>query len=295
MKKIIFSVFCLYFAFTAIAQDWGESEAADQADACSSRRGIYLLPEYDDFALGIDVSLFLNYLGGFLSGSGRAEPNIFKQTTIYGKYFIADDRAVRAKIMLDMQNTAHKNTVPDDYEMINNPLNDNATVIDIHHISSFDIGLNLGYELRRGKGRVQGFYGGEVGLGFKTAKGKFDWANPITEANQSPSSSVGVFPDAGTRGERTTKINPGKVFKAGVGGFAGVEYFFAPQMSLGCEFDLAFMIRMEGQPKKTTERWNSSIGKVESRSGSYGDWDARTIKMITGPVYGGHIYIMFHF
>ena len=289
MKKIIFSIVLgLCFAFPTIAQNWDESDPVDGADAYSSRRGIYLLPEYGDFALGIDATPVLTYLGGFFANQGRSAPAI-NQTTIYGKYFLADDRAIRVKLNLQMGNSADKYTVQNDYEVNNNPLNPYATVIDIHHTSSFGVGLGAGYEFRRGKGRVQGFYGGEAVLGFYAEKHKFDWANPMTELNQSPSSFLG------NRSERETEINPGKTFLAGLGGFVGVEYFFAPQMSLGCEFSLAFRISMSEQSESTTEWWNTSLGKVESRTGRDGDWTARNIRVGTRPVSDGKIYIMFHF
>jgi len=293
MKKIIFSiVFGLCFAFPSIAQDWDESESTDGADAYSNKRGIYLLPEYGDFALGIDATPFLDYLGGLLSSSGRYAPQI-DQTTIYGKYFLDDNHAIRVKLNLQMRNRAEKGVTTDDYEVSKNPLNPDAKVVDIHHISNFGVDLRLGYELRRGKGRVQGFYGGEVALGLKTGKEKFDWANPMTEVNQAPSASFGYNKQA----VRPTEIHPGKTFSVGLGGFVGVEYFFAPQMSLGCELSLAFMLRMTEQSETTTERWNTSINKVESRTSrdDYGDWTARNMNFSTSPVSGGKIYIMFHF
>ena len=297
MKKIIFSIVLgLCFAFPSVAQNWDDNDPVDDgADAYSSRRGIYLLPEYGDFALGIDATPFLTYLGGLLSStSGRSAPTI-NQTTIYGKYFLDDTHAIRAKLYLQMDHTSDKNTVANDYEISANPLNDLATVVDVRHSSSYSVGLGLGYELRRGKGRVQGFYGGEVGLGFSAGKTKFDWANPMTEVNQAPSASVGRWYDAGTSSNRVTEINPGKTFYGSVGGFVGVEYFFAPQMSLGGEFSLAFRVKMAGQSETTTERWNTSINDVESRTSRDGDWTARNMNFSTSPVSGGKIYIMFHF
>jgi len=294
MKKLLFSIlFCLCFIFTSIAQT---DESTQQVDpALTNKRGIYLLPEHSDFALGIDVTPFLDYLGGFLSTNGTKAP-IIDQTTIYGKYFLEDERAIRVRLDLFMQNTAYKNAVPNDFEIANNPLHIHASVIDIEHITNFGVDLGVGFEFRRGHGRVQGFYGGEVGFGFLHGKQKYDWANPMTEINQVPSSSASYW-NAGTNGERVIEYNPGKTFSVGLGGFVGVEYFFAPKISLGGELSLTFKLKMTGQSEVTTETWNSSVSKVERRTirPQYDEWLAREISVSTAPVAGGRLFVMFYF
>jgi len=285
MKKIIISFsLCLCVGFALMAQ---ETEEADPA--FTSRRGVPLLPEAGDFALGIDAYPFLQYLGNFFSQYGNSAPDFqgFNET-IYGKYFLQDDRALRVRLGLNFYNNAQKGVVRNDEEVINNPLNASATVIDVWNYSRANIDLGIGYEIRRGKGRVQGFYGGEVVLGFNSGeKGKYDWANPMTAVNPAPTSAWGSYSN------RTTEYKNGNTVSAGVGGFVGVEYFFAPQMSIGGELSLRLGLSFTGQSETTTESWNTSSDKLQVQTVRSGRWYAQNISAYTQT--GGNIFLMFHF
>ena len=304
MKKIIISLsLCLCVVFTAAAQ-YGYVSASDESDvsdaAFTSRRGVALLPQAGDFALGIDASPMLTYVGSFLSLSSATAPDFdgFK-SSIYGKYFLNDDRAIRARLSLDIYNRINKSVVSNDWELANNPLNAAATVIDVRHLSSVNVDLGVGYEFRRGHGRVQGFYGGEVTLGYNGGeKAKYDWANPMTEVNQSPNSTVNWTPGTvnsfAPTSSRTLEYNPGKAFSAGLGGFVGVEYFFAPQISLGGELGLGVKFSMAGQNETTTESWNASANNLQTQTLRSGRWTAQDLTLNT-MASGGRIFLMFHF
>ena len=285
MKKIIISLsLCLCVGFAAMAQD---EEVADPA--FTNKRGIELLPKAGDFALGIDAYPFLQYLGNFFSRSGNSAPDFqgFNET-IYGKYFLADDRAIRAKLKLDFQNTIENGVVRNDEEVINNPLNANATVIDVSKYCGTDVVLSVGYELRRGKGRVQGFYGGEVVLGYGGGKQNYEYANPMTAVNQTPTSYWGY-----SGSSRMTERKYGKTFSAGLGGFVGVEYFFAPQISIGGELALSFNLNLRGQTETTQESWNTSNDRIQVQTVRSGDWYAQRALFRTNTT--GGIFLMFHF
>jgi len=302
MKKTVLSVcFGVMVIFAGVAQ---EMEIDGAAAAKINKRGIELLPKAGDFAMGIDAMPFLNYLGGMLSGAGRSGIDVqgygFNENTFYGKYFLSRDEAIRAKFWLLTYNELHKNAVADDYELHYNPLNLDATAIDMMTNSMFGSALSLGYELRRGRGRVQGFGGGEAILLFVSEKTKFDWANTMTEVNQIPSSSAGLW-GAGSEQHRTLEINKGNTFGGGVGGFVGVEYFFTPMISVGCEFNLTFIYSATQQSEKATEYWDTATNRLQNRhSRSYEDqdWGHRKIDFKTSPgnlnAKGG-IYLMFHF
>ena len=275
---------CFCIGFAAMSQNTEEANPA-----YSSKRGVYLLPEAGDFALGIDAYPFLQYLGSFFSRYGGSAPKFqgFNET-IYGKYFLTDDRALRARLSFDFFNNAEKGVVRNDEEVMNNPLNANATVIDVWNYSRSSVDLGVGYEFRRGKGRVQGFYGGEVFLGFQSGeKGKYEWANPMTAVNPAPSTSWG------SSSNRTTEYKDGNTFSAGVGGFVGVEYFFAPQMSIGGELSLRLKLSFTGQSETTSENWNTSSDKLQVQTTRSGSWVAQRVGAYTNT--GGSIFLMFHF
>jgi hypothetical protein len=293
MKKIVFLFsLCLCVGFPVMAQDVDE-EGIDAA--YFSKRGVYLLPQAGDFALGIDATPFLGYLGNFFSRSNHAPDFNGLDQMIYGKYFLEDDRALRLRLGLSVFNSANKGVVPNDFELANNPLNANASVVDIHKRSSTEVTLGLGYEIRRGKGRVQGYYGGEVLLGFESGKNLYEYANPFTNVNQVPSS----YDFNGNTWwshsySRATEEKYGNRFSAGLLGLVGVEYFFAPQMSIGGELGLGFLYSIQGQSERTFESWNSSADKVQIQSDRWDDWNAQSAGAYTHS-YGGRIFLMFHF
>lgn len=291
MKKIIISLgLCLCAGMAAMAQ----SDTVDQAFV--NKRGISLLPEAGDFALGVDAAPFLKYAGNFFNQSGT---NVFSgfngvDNTIYGKYFLEDDRAIRVGLRFNFFNQQNKGTVSNQTEVANNPLNANATVVDVQNVMKKDVDLFAGYEFRRGRGRVQGFYGGEVGFGYGGGKTTYDYGNPMTELNQNPATTnfAGNIPAAGGR---VTETKAGTALRASIGGFVGVEYFFAPQMSVGGEFNLAFVYRTLGQAENTVESFDAASNRIQTiktRSRTASD-----VAGLTGVTTNatGSIFLMFHF
>jgi hypothetical protein len=292
MKKIIISVgLCLCVGFAAMAQVTDDVFSA----AYANKRGVYLLPQAGDFAIGIDAAPFLQYVGNFFSSYNSDSPDygFGNQTTIYGKYFLQDNRAVRARLTLDMYNTSDKGIVPYDAAIADDPSSE-ATRVDIRRNPSSYVALGVGYELRRGNGRVQGYYGGELFAGFRGDKTKYTWGNRITEDIQNPNLSNFDGTYSPMYYSRNTIVNPGIAIFAGIGAFAGVEYFFAPQLSIGGEFGLGITFSMAGQGEVTSERWNVSNDKVQTRTDKYNNWnDALDLGVFTGS--SGRIMLTFHF
>jgi len=299
MKKIIISIGLCLVGFVTVAQNVDEVNNA----AFVNKRGVYLLPQAGDFALGIDASPILGYLGNIFSSSGNYAPDLSSQT-IYGKYFLEDNRAIRVKLSLGLFNTVNKGFVRDDVAYEDDYATD-KTVIDVERISNSFVGLNVGYEFRRGSGRVQGFYGGEVMLGYDGGKNKYDYANRMNEDNTNPSSFN--FDGRNLLPYRVIQSKNGTFF-AGLGAFAGAEYFIAPQVSLGCEVGLGFIFSSTGKRKTTFEKWDiedekAKIQTVKDVSGE--KWrNARNFQVgtYTGNGFFGEysyssvsIFLMFHF
>jgi len=224
------------------------AQEANQDNAFINKRGIALLPQAGDFALGIDATPFLEYLGN-ISGFRFNNAPVFKgvNNTIYFKYFLEDDRALRAKLHLNIGQEKYKQTVEDDHATITDPTNVDATTIDTWVKNTQNVGLDIGYEFRRGKGRVQGFYGGEIYLGYTAGNEFFEYGNPITGANTKPAFHEFAKYNLPKNAYRATERKPGQILSAGIGGFIGVEYFFTPQISMGGEFGLSYIYEIKGQ------------------------------------------------
>lgn len=297
MKKlIILTLLCFGLVVPAIAQD----AEGGKADPKKTRRGLELLPKAGDISLGISANPFLGYLGGFMGGNSTANvPGFngvdgyeFKDQQIYMKYFLEDNVAVRAKLHMNFSKTKNKETVRDDHAYFADPTNSAATAIDTKIKSINEIGLNLGYEMRRGRGRVQGFYGGEVLLGYGRTNYSYEYGNPITEANQEPTTaaSMGLNP---TKGYRELEEKGGRTFYAGLGAFVGVEYYFTPMISIGGELGLGFIYKIKGQDEIKTEGYlGDGVQEYEYRARKFAD-DA--FQTGFGTKATGSIFVMFHF
>src|SRR5690606_31039544 len=144
--------------------------------------------------------------------------------------------------------------------------------------------LGLGYEMRRGYGRLQGYYGGELSVGFANSSEKYTYGNAITSTNTNPSSAFSGTP-------RTLTAKNGGAFFFGIGGFAGVEYFVAPKISLGGELGVSVITGNMKEGKITTESWNGTEVETETED--------NTNDKIGGFGFGtrtnGRLMLTFHF
>jgi hypothetical protein len=290
MKKIIlFMLLCIVSLSYVAAQ-----EAGGNINPFVNKRGIPYLPEAGDFALGVDASPFLNYLGNLFdqTGSNKA-PEFENGLGIYGKYFIDDNQAIRAKLYLEFSKTAYKQTVPNDNERLVDPTNTNATVVDVKNDFNNDVLLSLGYELRRGKGRLQGFYGADLFLGYGNLTSTYKYANPMTVANQAPSTADFITGGNSYQNYRKLEEKTGYTFTTGLGAFVGVEYFITSLISLGGEFNLNFFYGTTGQKEVTSEYFlGNEIKEAKSRERAGKD-EAFQTGLFTKPT--GSLFVMFHF
>jgi hypothetical protein len=113
--------------------------------------------------------------------------------------------------------------------------------------SGFDLYAGLGKEWRKGKTRLQGFYGADVFLKFSNSKNTQTW------------STVGS-PDF----VKTTK---GGSFGLGANGFIGAEYFLFPKISVGAQYTYGLVISSTSATKVSqTGLPDSESGKASSFS-----------------------------
>ena len=278
MKKVIFSIsLCLCVGFSAMAQDVN----ATGDPAVVNKRGVSLLPQAGDFALGISTDPFLNYMGNFFgkSSTNTYIPSFSNKFGIYGKYFLQDDQAIRVRLNLGLGSVKSIGTVNDN---TNTDPAVQKTGEDELKQGETKVDLFVGYEFRRGHGRVQGFYGGGVNVGCSSEKETYSYFNSFSSTNSTPTTTTDFSTGTSSpQSSRKTESKSGTEFSVGLGGFVGVEYFFAPQMSLGGEFGLGFGFSNRGKGKTITENWdsvNSSVKttETEARNGNTGNFEFRT-------------------
>lgn len=126
-------------------------------------------------------------------------------------------------------------------------------------VTSTDIMFLYGVEKRKGKGRVQGFYGVEGGFGLSSKVVKNSFVNSLSFENQTPSTTIpgqdGIFP-------RTTESKLGTGFNFELNGLVGAEYFFLDKVSLGLEWIWGLGISTIGEGEAKTEEYDSVNSQV---------------------------------
>lgn len=305
MKKIFLTAILASIGFCGFAQSAVVAEEEEltitKTEAPVTSKGYKILPEEGDFALGIDATPFFEYIGNMFNGTVNNKAPWFggeegEALTIIGKYFLKDNRAIRASLSLNVGSTVTKKDVMDDYANNTPGMYNNQTVIDVKKVNGLhELGLTAGYEYRRGYRRLQGFYGPEIGIEFSKTKTKYTYANEITEANQIPTWYDFEEDALGTSGERTLESKNGATLGISLGGFAGVEYFIAPKLSIGGEVGLGLKLSNTWQNEKTVEQWSQGEENVVEYSTRSLDGETGSVDFGTKFKATGKIFIMFHF
>ena len=260
MKKSVLALAMAFGVTSAFAQD------------LTSKKGEPILPEAGDWAISTDATPFLNYMGNFFGKTANNTAPTFdflgSHNVIMGKYFKDEKTAYRGGLNIGYWSQSASNQVTQDHVGTTQPGNDPKMVTDKQKTSNMGIGLTAGIEKRKGKTRLQGYYGAEafIYIGSQSTKNTYGnafsdsttagGAAPATAMSTSQFSPIGSTTNTAVQGQtssRTLTTSVGTNFQFGVRGFIGVEYFILPKMSLGGEFGWGIGIQTWGAGKTTTE------------------------------------------
>ncbi len=256
-----------------------------------SKRGEPILPVQGEMALGIDAMPVLGYFGdlfnGFAGGNNAAFGfinGIYNANTIYVKYYLEDQVAIRGAVRIGHTNSIDQEFVTMD-QLVMDPL---MQVTDVYTFNQTNIGVGGDYLMYRGKGRVQGYYGGGAFINYNSWKESYDYGNEFTTQFSSPTWYNFGLGSQVTGGERTLANYSNNSFGLTLRGVIGVEYFFAPKISVGGEMGLGINLNRDGG-YTTVERWTGTDREIET-----------TEVAIDGFVgvdnfTSGSLFIMFHF
>ena len=274
-----------------------------------SKKGQVITPVTGDIGLGIEATPFLEYAGdlvNFGNGSTNATAPTFDgfSNQIRGRYFLDNETAIRGSVRFDLGQTVRKELV-NEYDSDGEIVEDggvNSQVENKAATRNTDIYLAGGLEKRRGYGRLQGFYGAELGLLFNGGSTVFTYGNEYdNEAEGGAISDIDNTPDA----ERDLKRKDGLQIGIGVNAVIGAEYFFARKMSVGGELSLGLFYSTtpvgereyeglddDGDPTVSTQ---GSISP-DAPEGSFG-FQTSTGSFDGGVdgLGGGSIYLSFYF
>ena len=261
-----------------------------------SKKGEPFLPEQGDWALGIDVAPFFNYVGNIANGNDNNSSPTFQSNyplQIFGKWFKEEKFAWRGRIrLLGLNNATDVGYVRDDLN--SDPSNPYKQVEDQRKRNSMNTTLAFGMEWRKGKTRLQGFYGAELVLSFGSSKDSYTYGNAISDANVSPSTynfGTNLYPNYGYR---VTEINYGTTFFFGARPFIGVEYFLFPKISIGGEFGWSIGYSSSKPQEITSEYYDYTISGRNTNTEKSGQYAKSQFK-IDNDNASGSIKLMMHF
>jgi hypothetical protein len=276
MKKSIALVALAFGVTSAFAQD------------LTSKKGEPILPEADDWSVGVDATPFLDYAGNFFGKSAANTPpswNFFTSgNTITVKKFKDAQNAMRASFRLGYVSNTNRAMVADRAAVLAagnyqypDPV---AQKENKWKNSNTNITISVGMEKRKGKTRLQGYYGADVGINLSSTRDKFTYGNALVANSTSTNSpnvyvtnadafsgyssganivtagSIGINTSGAGAGANQARIldkKGGMTFGFGVRAFIGAEYFILPKMSLGADFGWGLGISMTGASKTTYE------------------------------------------
>ncbi len=302
MKKSVLVIALAFGVTGAFAQD------------LTSKKGEPILPEAEDWAISMDATPIFNYIGNAFNGStANSAPGaswLNTDQTIIGKKFIDEKSAYRVLVRIGFTNQTTKamigdasSTAPLVYPQVP------AMVEDKMKVRNTNIAIGLGKEFRRGKTRLQGYYGADAIIWITSAKTLYDYGNSLsTTSGVGNSTNFGsnITTDTYGNAARITEKKFGTTFGIGVRGFIGAEYFIFPKISIGAEYGWGIGFQTSGTVTTTTESISgATVGTQETETGGsskFGfdtDINNNTIFNASGSGSGstgsGSLRVTFHF
>lgn len=229
------------------------------------------LPKAGDFGFSVSA----NPISQIVKGTSATQPLV----SIAGKYMLSNKTAMFLNVGWVYNYTNNKYYTVDDLALYNNPFSEDK-VIDSRENHITGLNLSLGAEYRIGKGKVQGVFGGGIMYSFSYSDSRYSYGNAITAFNQEPSSyyygTTGMWWDDQNNQYNYNYVKPGMYYTrttrafqgtpthyVGLTGFAGVEWFVAPRLSVGARLNLTAAYYFTNGTYETVEGYNNLTGRVE--------------------------------
>lgn len=306
MKKVLSAIGLALSVSGVFAQasSTSSTSTAPSTPELTSKKGEVILPQAGDWAVAMDATPWFSYIGNLFHGTGTTQSPtasfLNANQTILGKYYVNSRTAYRflVRIGVNSNNQSHEIPSSDSGQSFPTP-----QVEDQRSITSHFVGLGFGIEKRRGNTRVQGYYGAEVMFYIAGSDTSFTYGN----AYNSSSNSSPYWWDwnSGTNGSlittglpRNTQDGPGGTFGISLLAFGGVEYFFAPKISIGAEFTWGINFQTTSQGSRSTEEINTVSGNDQTDIYKTNGSSSFSLDNGLNQAWGnssGALYLTFHF
>jgi len=286
MRTIIILVFLLLGLNKLQAQDFNE-------EPLTGKKGQVILPQKGDIGVGVNLIPFFYWMGNSFNANATntyaADDkffSIFGNSVIIGKYMLTDKTALRLAWGINFGHVTKHEYVQDDAS--NDP---NILVKDSRTLNWNRTSLALGYEMRRGKGRLQGFWGADIRATYnKSSDYIYSYGNGYALSNLIPTSY-----DWGNNldlNKRTIAHSGSTIWGVGLRGFVGAEYYLAPKVCIGAEFGWGVMYQHTLTMTVSEEYYNSLSQEVAIEY----NYMAATNTVSAGvDNFDGTVYLMFFF
>lgn len=326
MKKVFISILTLC-ALAASAQNEETTETTLETSSSStgikdallensnkelsftSKNGFEVLPQKGDWGIGISASNPLNFAQSALSdGNGTATFSSANGTsttqngaggvTVSGKFFKSSFTAYRGFLSVQTDRVTTLTSVAD----LGNPAEPGAFLQDKSVTKDRGISLGFGLEKRRGSGRVIGVYGAQAALGFGHGTiTNYEYANELQQGNgQTSLDGTAGVPGSVVGDQRILKQGATSDVLIGAQVFLGVEYFIAPKISIGGEFNFGVRYNPSASSYNEYEYFNTNTNEVteyidETKGDNNVSSGTGSLGSVIGGSAGGNINMFFYF
>lgn len=247
MKKIIIcliaGVLCTFSLINAQTDTTNDKTPQN----VTNNKGKVIGPEKGDYAIGIDASPFLRYLGNLLlvSNVGNEAPSFGFTAQNPGMINIKYMRSNQSAHVISIRMGFNSKTDKDGTGLNNDD-------VDKFRTTAVNLGIRYSYEKSPiMKSRLRGFYGPSVQLGMSP------YVGTSYATNQTVVGKLKYID--GTNDNQNYVEKGGSSYELGVGGFVGVEYFVAPKISLSGQFNLMLSYRYQTERKFVPETGSDVI------------------------------------
>jgi hypothetical protein len=241
MKKILFTALIV-----------GATLGMNAQEIKSSKNEIYL-PEAKDWAIGFNADGIFRYVGNSFNGNtNNGAPKVDyvndRVGTFVGKKFIDSKTAYRviANLAIGSNTNTGNSFVPVGFPNTIRSIETSNT--------GFDLTAGLGKEFRRGRTRLQGFYGADLLLKLNKTSDNVKTSDVTTTGSTITTANSDV------------ETSNGFGFGIGAQGFIGAEYFLFPKIAIGAQYTYGVSLDFKGKGKQTITTSASGTAGTSSSS-----------------------------
>ena len=277
---------------TALLITMGLCAGLVSAQDLTSKKGEPILPEAGDWAISFDATSFFNYAGNMFSGATASNTAPIANWVnpgamlITGKYFKDATTAYRVSVRLGFASNKRVGEIAD-ATVTTPPTFPNVPTMKEDDIKArqHNVGVGLGMEKRKGKTRLQGYYGAEAWIWNSGQSNHYDYGNtlaasgtPVVVSNATTTNfgvnnvisginstwTGNIVNDTYGNTARLKDASLGMTWGIGVRAFVGAEYFIFPKISIGAEYGYGFGFSYTSNASYTTE----SVGGAPASVGT---------------------------